>query len=86
MKVELRHLSFLCSDLDMGNVCPACPKVNNLWMHVYTICEGVIFSSCSKCTQYDNNIYSTTVEVWQYGAVYGCTLWFASEEVFWTKL
>lgn len=27
MKVELRHLNFLCSDLDRGNVCPACPKV-----------------------------------------------------------
>ncbi len=27
MKVELRHLSSVCSDLDKGNVCPACPKV-----------------------------------------------------------
>lgn len=27
MKSELRNLNFLCSDLDVGNVCPACPKV-----------------------------------------------------------
>ena len=27
MKVGLCHLQFLCADLDMGNVCPACPKV-----------------------------------------------------------
>ena len=27
MKVELCHLTFLCSNLDHGNVCPACPRV-----------------------------------------------------------
>ena len=27
LKVELRHMTTLCSDLDQGNVCPACPKV-----------------------------------------------------------
>lgn len=26
-KHELRHLSYLSTDLDNGNVCPACPKV-----------------------------------------------------------
>ena len=26
MKHELRHPSFLCPELDKGNVCPACPK------------------------------------------------------------
>ena len=28
MKHEFRHLSFLCADLDCGNICPACPKVS----------------------------------------------------------
>ena len=27
MKSELSHLKFLCSEFDVGNVCPACPKV-----------------------------------------------------------
>jgi hypothetical protein len=27
MKHELRTLSFYCSELDNGNICPACPKV-----------------------------------------------------------
>ncbi len=27
--VELRQ-SFICSGLDKGNVCPACPKVTNV--------------------------------------------------------
>ena len=27
MKVELGHLTSVCSELDKGNVCPACPKV-----------------------------------------------------------
>ena len=26
MKHELRHPTFLCPDLDKGNICPACPK------------------------------------------------------------
>jgi len=27
MKVELHHLDSVCSELDKGNVCPHCPKV-----------------------------------------------------------
>ena len=25
--VALRHLNYLCKELDRGNMCPACPKV-----------------------------------------------------------
>ena len=41
MKVELRHLNFLNSDLDLGNVCPACPKVSavmvNFWISTFSL-------------------------------------------------
>jgi len=30
MKVELRHLTLVCSQLVRGNVCPACPKVKEI--------------------------------------------------------
>ena len=43
MKVELRYLHLLCADLDMGNVCPACPKVyhiDNLHLYVLNVCIG----------------------------------------------
>jgi len=36
MKTELRHLSFLDSEHDKGNICPACPKVIKC-MHAATI-------------------------------------------------
>ena len=44
MKVELRQLNFLCSELDIGNVCPACPKVCILHpvCYVYTSFHIVI--------------------------------------------
>ena len=30
MKVELRHLTSVCPQLDHGNMCPACPKVKEI--------------------------------------------------------
>ena len=33
MKQELRSAKFLCNEIDNGNVCPACPKVNSLFVH-----------------------------------------------------
>ena len=32
--MELRHLVFACPDLDFGNVCPACPKVQRFDLSV----------------------------------------------------
>jgi len=35
-KVELRHLNYLCKELDKGNVCPACPKVVLLQLLIHS--------------------------------------------------
>ena len=35
MKHELRNPTFLCPNLDKGNVCPACPKKVNVYVYVY---------------------------------------------------
>ena len=39
MKVELCHL---CTDLDFGNVCPACSKVSLVYNAVHIIINGDI--------------------------------------------
>lgn len=42
MKVELRHLTSVCSELDKGNVCPACPKVQ-----LYIVLKSYLYWSCN---------------------------------------
>ena len=35
MKVDLRNMAFVSTELDCGNVCPACPKVITLICTMY---------------------------------------------------
>ena len=55
MKVELRHLHFICPDLNPGNVCPACPKVCN--------CCNVLYSIVYD-TNYNTGYFNRNLELW----------------------
>lgn len=44
MKHELRHPTFLCEELDNGNICPACPKVS-MMLVIELSCQEI----CAYC-------------------------------------
>ena len=49
-KHQMRHLSHLSSDLDHGNICPACPKVISILKCVYALCVMILPSNQGLCT------------------------------------
>ena len=48
MRVELCHMHFACTELDFGNVCPACPKVGG--NHLLTLDRDYYTIEIRVCT------------------------------------
>ena len=75
LKVELRHLGYLSGQLDSGNMCPACPKVNSTCMLPQKV-DGLD----------EYQMWLMVIGNWECCSFHGCSFWTPKEKVSWTEL
>ena len=71
LKAELRHLSYLSGELDSGNICPACPKVNS----TYTLPQNI-----AGLDKYQVWLIPYVIGNWECCSFHGCSVWTPKEK------
>ena len=89
MNVELRQLTCICPELDHGNVCPACPMVNNPKsrpVDYLGVLNGQLELSRMKHSTSAGvclKLYMYISDIWYYSTLGGCIVWLAEGKICW---